>query len=439
MKKNDKTALLVENEELYQATLDEFSSKSYFQASTNEILKNSNYNKGSFYYRFANKQELFSALVDYVFTVQIELFNQKRINLSSILELKLIINKLFENLFDLFKKDNRYFYLLLKYFTDKTIDFNLSDKCIEPIFYRFMRIISDKLNVTNKKQFLVILKNLYFHFPEELFSSDDFSNEIETLVDFLVKDNQVKNPSLSSVFDATTMVFSDDINYILAKPSFFKFHSNSLLVSKMLLKYNKIKKELKKKLQIRFFNYKNLIDKASQNSFKDSEQFSIFYKSNIIKLVLEDKEFTKFLTICIYLFLTEPRIIIFDFLLSRFDKVKSEFILMNILPLLAKKSKILIVEEIIPYKSQFERISVLASTGYIEFNYLDLVEYFQNNVFITYLDDNMQKNKLISFSDLNDFTKLDFLSGKSIVSIETYSHISYDNLLKNEVFYEKRY
>jgi AcrR family transcriptional regulator len=50
---------LLKNEDLYNAALDEFSKKSYHEASLNDILKAVKMNKGSFYYRFYDKMDLY--------------------------------------------------------------------------------------------------------------------------------------------------------------------------------------------------------------------------------------------------------------------------------------------------------------------------------------------------------------------------------------------
>lgn len=53
---------LLQNDELYQAALDEFSRKSFHEASLNDILKAVKMNKGSFYYRFYDKLDLYLSL-----------------------------------------------------------------------------------------------------------------------------------------------------------------------------------------------------------------------------------------------------------------------------------------------------------------------------------------------------------------------------------------
>lgn len=53
---------LLKNDDLYNAALDEFSKKSYHEASLNDILKAVKMNKGSFYYRFYDKMDLYLSL-----------------------------------------------------------------------------------------------------------------------------------------------------------------------------------------------------------------------------------------------------------------------------------------------------------------------------------------------------------------------------------------
>ncbi len=64
----DKSSFLIMNDRLYQAALDEFCSKQFDFASLNDILKKSDFNKGSFYYRFTDKFDLFQSLVSLLYT-----------------------------------------------------------------------------------------------------------------------------------------------------------------------------------------------------------------------------------------------------------------------------------------------------------------------------------------------------------------------------------
>jgi len=55
---------LKEMPELFDAALTEFSEKSFDEASLNNIIKAAGSNKGSFYYRFSDKNDLYLCLVD---------------------------------------------------------------------------------------------------------------------------------------------------------------------------------------------------------------------------------------------------------------------------------------------------------------------------------------------------------------------------------------
>ncbi len=58
--------------ELIEAALDEFSNKSYGNASLNTILKNTGISKGTFYYHFQDKQALYIFLHESAYQAQIE-------------------------------------------------------------------------------------------------------------------------------------------------------------------------------------------------------------------------------------------------------------------------------------------------------------------------------------------------------------------------------
>lgn len=55
---------LAEYPALFDAALDAFSGKSFDEASLNDIIKASGISKGSFYYRFTDKQDLYLCLID---------------------------------------------------------------------------------------------------------------------------------------------------------------------------------------------------------------------------------------------------------------------------------------------------------------------------------------------------------------------------------------
>jgi len=139
MKINDRTYLLRQNEKLYLATLEEFSLKCFVLASTNEIIKKSNYNKGSFYYRFKTKDDIYFALIDYVYTTQISLFNNQNFKVNNLVSLEEIIRLMFDQLKQLYIIDNRYVDLLNTIYSE-TAQFNdyIRQNCIESQLERFL-------------------------------------------------------------------------------------------------------------------------------------------------------------------------------------------------------------------------------------------------------------------------------------------------------------
>jgi len=68
---------LAESPELFAAALNEFSAKAYDEASQNDIIKASGMSKGSFYYRFADKQDLYLCLIDKIAKDKLYYFSQK--------------------------------------------------------------------------------------------------------------------------------------------------------------------------------------------------------------------------------------------------------------------------------------------------------------------------------------------------------------------------
>ena len=64
-------------DELIEAALDEFSTKSYENASLNKIIKNTGISKGTFYYHFEDKKALYLFLQESAYNIQIEFQNKR--------------------------------------------------------------------------------------------------------------------------------------------------------------------------------------------------------------------------------------------------------------------------------------------------------------------------------------------------------------------------
>ncbi len=68
--------------QLYEAALDEFSEKSFSQASLNDILKRAGMSKGSLYHHFGDKFGLYVALMDMIAKIKSEFFLPRMQGLS---------------------------------------------------------------------------------------------------------------------------------------------------------------------------------------------------------------------------------------------------------------------------------------------------------------------------------------------------------------------
>ncbi len=183
---NDKTYFLKSNHQLFDATLGEFSSRPFELASLNEIIKRSNSNKGSFYYRFSDKQELYFALVDDMFTQQISYVNSILYGLVSKLTLKEQLLILFQSLLNLNKLDSRYlFFNKLLYHEDK----NLLDQIKENCVYSPIERLFSAIDLTKSNFFLDLnlLKESILHFYSVFVDYALNSNfNLEDYVDFIL-------------------------------------------------------------------------------------------------------------------------------------------------------------------------------------------------------------------------------------------------------------
>lgn len=137
MKKND----------IIQAALKEFSTKNYNSASVNNIIKESNTSKGTFYHYFETKEKLYLFLIDMILSDKIDFFNKRA-------ETKKDLNT--ENIFDLFRIQ-----------VEQSIDF-----CIEyPQYTSFIiqirsesdkeikNIVSKKMSTASKEYYYTIIKD----------------------------------------------------------------------------------------------------------------------------------------------------------------------------------------------------------------------------------------------------------------------------------------
>ncbi len=74
---NLKEKIFERKNELLQSALEEFAAKSYHNASLNLIIKNAHISKGTFYYHFTDKEELYLYLIKSAFYAKWEFIDKK--------------------------------------------------------------------------------------------------------------------------------------------------------------------------------------------------------------------------------------------------------------------------------------------------------------------------------------------------------------------------
>lgn len=182
MENNDRTYFLRSNEELFNATLDMFSSMSYDIASLNDIIKNSHSNKGSFYYRFKDKYDLYLALIDALFIEQVSYLNMKAGQYETT-TVEGLVRLLFDALINLINEDSRYLSLSSRFYAEKDSFINqvLNDTLKSPL----ERTISNIHNLKHKMNpFYVLTLTQFYGGFESYYQLPQFNFErfIQTLV-----------------------------------------------------------------------------------------------------------------------------------------------------------------------------------------------------------------------------------------------------------------
>ncbi|MDP3131250.1 MAG: TetR family transcriptional regulator, partial [Bacillota bacterium] len=114
----DRSYVLQSNPRLLDATLDEFASRDFEAASLNEILKQSGFNKGSFYYRFAEKYELYAALLETVFARHAELLDYDSRSIVDTRGVATGLSAMISSLYRLGDLDHRYLALYARLYDE---------------------------------------------------------------------------------------------------------------------------------------------------------------------------------------------------------------------------------------------------------------------------------------------------------------------------------
>ena len=426
MKYSDKTAILLENSDLFNATLAEFSEKPYNLASTNEIILKSGINKGSFYYRFSNKEELFVAIMDYVIVTQIDLFNQRK-DYSSMESLNSVFFELFYNLYLLHCENEKFLTLLSLHLKDQHASKIISSFCVKPLIERF----KVKFDLYNKidyfQDIMIVFENLYYNFPTSIFKKDDVYTNLRRFVDFILTKNDSTRASLKEPsIDLSEFIPNSPISYLIVENQALTYPKDFFLISTHLHNYDKIAIKLKKMTKLFRLTIPKVVNVFINRSFKKMDHLLVFNTNNVKNLSKSNQILERLLLIFLFLIVTEEPKVVLDLDMTGFSQEEKRLIYLDILPILGKTSKIIVISNCIEadyiienvfYVDYLKKIAKLSSESINKIS--------KKNVEIQFDNENGTKIEYIEMEQLFD-------ANKKIRNVRTLHKIDFQTIINLE-------
>lgn len=288
----DKTYFLKSNENLYRETLKEFSSFSFDVASLNTIIKNSEFNKGSFYYRFNDKLDLYLALFYDIIVKQYDAISKLKSIILNDNTLETYLNILFESQYDLFC-ENPLFISFIRNFYNESLDFKNSiiSMSESPLIDVFLNIL--------KKEYLCKL----------MLKPDDIQFLVYQIeLTYYNYDSYLKTNSKDYFSDKIVNFLLSGINKnIIIKDESLKYDSNNFLINKSLIydvllenKTNEIISIIGPKSSGKSFFISTVYERL--NSYNIEKPFDYKLKKSLLwnlkrnsKIKQIDQDFTKYI------------------------------------------------------------------------------------------------------------------------------------------------
>jgi AcrR family transcriptional regulator len=433
MKFNDKTQILLSIPDLFKASIEEFSNKSFTQASTNEIIKNSNINKGSFYYRFANKEELFIALADHIIVTQIDLFNQRNTSLNNIDSLNDVLFELFYNLYLLNNHNSLFYSFITKHLYDIDSINLIKSNAIEPLIFRFKNKINTFNTISNFQYISILIDNLYQNFPDILLKSANIEEDLRSFIDFVLVKKE--NTKINKNFNLKNFYPEESLTYLITeKNQDLVFSDKFHLLSTYYINYKNVYKNLKKMSGLHSnITLNKLLINLINKSFKDISHLNVLFNEKYTMLYKIDKEFRIIILILIYLSLKEVDFIVIDTTINLLSETSQETILHQILPILSKTSKIVVLSNVFELDNNYKDLYIIDNLNQIrKLDYAKIKSNYENNYELTQILKGKFTYKVLTQEELTDFLK-DEDNITNLQQIKLLSKIDYQTIIRNEV------
>ncbi len=433
--KKDKTQLLKENEALFQETLNEFSDKTYDLASVNEIIKRSKFNKGSFYYRFKDKFELYIALINYIYVTQIDVFRQKGIRLNDLTKIDEIIELMFVNQIELYKLDNRYYNVLqYLYSDDKELIDRVNQTTIQSLYQRFL--IKLKSNNQFNRELEEIIKALYINFPvKKIFNKEIDIDYLFKLIspnsNFNSKTKELKNNNDFSLYYDILNNCNNIINYFVGDFSSKDFSVNDYNLFSKINNINKYKRMFKIKNMNPFFNTKKALKKYKNKPIFNHLAVNKLLEDRFYNQIEEDNLLMNISFLLVYAIIELNEYIVLNDFVKHLTPKQLDLLFDIILPITGKLSKIIILDYHL-YQKETNLIS------YYIINSIDNINKLNQNINfmeakkiynLKYKKNNNYYNEY--FEDYKDIISLINSGSIDVISIQTVNSLSYLELIES--------
>jgi len=431
MKKDDKTQLLIENKSLFEATMHEFANNSYALSSTNEIIKNSNINKGSFYYRFSSKEEVFIAMMDYIIVRQIDMFNQRKFDLAILNDLNLLIYELFYSLILINKENPLYYSVLSKHLADPESSKIIEENCIKPLKVRFYQKLHEFEHIDNFEHIYMLVNNLYHDFPKQILESENIEEKLKDFIDFiLTKEAKIRPSKRHKKYSLGNFESSEPITFLLVENTIVDIPKQYLRFSELYIDFDSTKKKIKKLLKVPMLSYERCVLKFIKRSFKDISYLLAFVSDKVLRLCKINPEFEKIMFVSLLIGATEEPYVALDFVLDKFSQEEKNLFHLNILPIISKTSKILVLSDSFDLNSIVTELYLL--NPFNQINKLDpshLLPFIDRTLEIEYIEGNDRK---IDYIKLDNLSKVESFSSYNMASIRLINKIDYKTIMINE-------
>ncbi|QWC00683.1 TetR/AcrR family transcriptional regulator [Mycoplasmatota bacterium] len=345
----DKTQLLTENKELFEESINEFSSKAYEMASVNEVIKRSKYNKGSFYYRFKDKNELYIALLDFVFVQQIDLFKKSGFSLQTSNNPHDVLVALFQNLVDLYLFDKRY-YNIVKLLYNEEEDFvkETLSTSVGSLYERF-KFKLNKMDGLNISQ-LIIIESLYKNLPITDIIIEKIT--IKSIVDQVIGHhdpviNMADNENNEDFTNIIETHIDNQFNFIVLDEKYQDFNKKWFDILKVSQKMNILKNKLKFKVFRLNLNIKSILKRYMHKPIFNHLAIEKLINSESYDKVMKDKTLSKIAYGLIYAILDLREFILINQPLKYLDEEQRDILFNDILPINGKLSKIIFIDQLL--------------------------------------------------------------------------------------------